>query len=451
MLLNEVGQEQADWYLIAKDGSLAVRVSDGLCVGEDESGLLLLNPKATEAQIQFSVDSSGCLRLQPAAEHCALLSPEREYCTSFRVEPYRGLSLWLPHNELALANDLQGITQQYNELPLTLVTTMQSDTASSLPGRGQANVHTEAFGIAPAPANMRAADELLERESLVPLLDSPIERIPEPQQRPDPLDLREPFTEAHPFVEPEPETAPGDAETLITQLPYGFDADDFTTSQPATVRATQAGHTHRLGRSSRITVVAAVILTGVAAGLFAAKVDLVEFPLGAAKPRTAFNPATPRLVLLSEAQPAATIAPEAVSSNAPTSAPIVPLPAPDITPATPTTGPKAKTARTPAVASVYRTDLANASELFDQGFITAPAQRNTVAILQRILAEDPAHAEAVSLLERCAERMLDAAVQAEQHGLDFEARNLLEEVMAFYPEHPKATNLWQRWVATQDV
>lgn len=448
MLLKEVSREHADWYVIAKDGNLTAKVSAGLCIGEDGSRLLLLNPTPSEALVKFQVDSWGRLEIQPASDDYILLSPQRNYCNSYKVEPYQGLTLWLPNNALDLANDLQGTTKQRDDLPLTLVPNTQ--TTRALPNQDQPNAgeyahenagESEEISLQPVPeAVVEPIPEAIPGISLgpiaealpepdladydaneqlsIPVLDSPIERIPEPDPH----------------------------ETLITELPYGFGPRSLNTTQTEVVPIF-AERSRGVGKSSsRITLIAAVILVGIAAGLLAAKLELIKNPLQLAEPRTAFNPATPRLVLLSETAPKPVAAPATRDAS-----PTVPA-VPEGTPATPATRPLTPAPSGPATpTSVYRTDIADATALFDAGFITAPAERNTVAILNRILEQDPEHPEAISLLKRCADRMIDAAVEAEHHGLEFEARNLVEEVMAFYPQHEQAEDLWQQWTAAQGV
>ena len=435
MLLKEVGQEHADWYLIAKDGNLTAKVSAGLCIGEDEFGLLLLNPTPNQALIRFDVDQWGRLQIEPASAGFVLLSPQRNHCANYQLEPFQGLALWLPNNQFDLANNMLAATKQYDDLPVTLVPKPSAPSPKGTRGpasRGPApreaddnlavDLIDEALGTPVLDEILSEEPENLVQEAPIPVLDSPIERVPEPAA----------------------------SETLITQLPYGFEPKGFTTTHAVAVTVAESQHHQARRRSYRVTAVVGVILAGVAAGLLAAKLDLVEFQLPAAEPRTAFNPATPRLVLLSEAQIDTPDAP-AISAALESPDSAVAITPPETTPATPASRPVATAPSGQATASVYRTDLADAEALFHEGFITAPGQRNSVAILQRILGEDPTHPEATSLLKRCADRMINAAVQADEHGLNFEARNLVEEVMAFYPAHEQAQNLWQRWTEPQEA
>jgi hypothetical protein len=95
-----------------------------------------------------------------------------------------------------------------------------------------------------------------------------------------------------------------------------------------------------------------------------------------------------------------------------------------------------------------QTSLSKARDFMAKGFITAPPDRNAVMHLQLALYKDPTNAEALELMSIAAQRVLAAAVEGHQAGLEYEARNLLEELLAFHPEHAEANRLWREWVTT---
>ena len=64
-----------------------------------------------------------------------------------------------------------------------------------------------------------------------------------------------------------------------------------------------------------------------------------------------------------------------------------------------------------------------------------------------MLNADPENKEAVALMGQAADKLVDAAVEAHEQGSSFEARNLIEEVRAFHPQHAKANEYWQRWTS----
>ncbi len=93
--------------------------------------------------------------------------------------------------------------------------------------------------------------------------------------------------------------------------------------------------------------------------------------------------------------------------------------------------------------------LERAREALEQGRITYPPGSNAVALLRDLLNERPGHPQAVAMLGECTARLIDAAVQAHQAGLDYEARNTLEEVLGFNPDSARARQLWREWVGTR--
>lgn len=111
---------------------------------------------------------------------------------------------------------------------------------------------------------------------------------------------------------------------------------------------------------------------------------------------------------------------------------------PDATPAV--GGPRA------ADMEAFTEELARARELLDAGHITYPPDDNAVALLTRIMEREPGHAQALALLGECTTRLIDAAVEAREQGLDYQARNLLEEVRGFNPDNERANRLWQEWI-----
>lgn len=93
--------------------------------------------------------------------------------------------------------------------------------------------------------------------------------------------------------------------------------------------------------------------------------------------------------------------------------------------------------------------LIRARELMDAGYITYPPEDNAVAYLERLLATDPDHPRAMAMLDEATRELIDAAVRAHDQGLDFQARNTLEEVFGFNPDSQRAHRLWREWVGTE--
>jgi len=95
---------------------------------------------------------------------------------------------------------------------------------------------------------------------------------------------------------------------------------------------------------------------------------------------------------------------------------------------------------------LFAAELARARELLEAGYITYPPNDNAVAVLSRIMAREADHPEALALLGECTSRLIDAAIDARQQGMQYQARNLLEEVRGFNPDNERANRLWQEWM-----
>lgn len=131
----------------------------------------------------------------------------------------------------------------------------------------------------------------------------------------------------------------------------------------------------------------------------------------------------------------------------PVAVPLVPidldgLPPPRLLPA-----PAVAAAEESAAAAepVFAAELGRARELLEAGYITYPPDDNAVAVLIGILQRQPGHAEAMAMLGECTTRLIDAAIEAREQGLAYEARNLLEEVRGFNPDNERANRLWREW------
>jgi hypothetical protein len=95
----------------------------------------------------------------------------------------------------------------------------------------------------------------------------------------------------------------------------------------------------------------------------------------------------------------------------------------------------------PAVAA----GLARARAYLEQGFITQPKEGNAVMELSIILWQDPSNQAAFDLMGEATTRLIDAAVEAHAAGFEYEARNLIGEVLGFNPQHPQANAYKRQW------
>jgi len=92
--------------------------------------------------------------------------------------------------------------------------------------------------------------------------------------------------------------------------------------------------------------------------------------------------------------------------------------------------------------------LAIARQRLEAGRITYPPGDNAVALALAVLRDHPGHPGAMALLGRCTAQLLEEARAHRAAGRGYEARNTLEELLGFNPEHPEARRLWDEWVGT---
>jgi len=172
-----------------------------------------------------------------------------------------------------------------------------------------------------------------------------------------------------------------------------------------------------------------------------------------------------------QAEPAATSPAEPVAGSGPEPASglsIVPLKRPatalrllpvpgDVVAAGPEAGASAgpdapAAAATPAAATADAPPagprLAAARQHLEAGRVTYPPGDNAVALALAVLRDHPGHPEAMDLLGRCTVQLLEEARAHREAGRSYEARNVLEELLGFNPEHPEARRLWAEWVGT---
>ncbi len=90
-----------------------------------------------------------------------------------------------------------------------------------------------------------------------------------------------------------------------------------------------------------------------------------------------------------------------------------------------------------------------AARYFEQNALTLPPGNNVVSTAQNMLLLDKHNSDAVRWITRTADLMVQKADTAATSGNTFEARNLIEDVLAFAPDHARANALWLQLAAEQ--
>jgi len=117
----------------------------------------------------------------------------------------------------------------------------------------------------------------------------------------------------------------------------------------------------------------------------------------------------------------------------------------------PTTTEQPGTTRTPIRSAepdpIVEKYLASARLYLEEGYVIEPAPDGRTAIdeISQALFRDPVNQEALNLMTAAAESVLLDAKATYDAGFEYEARNILEELLAFHPEHPEGNQIWQQW------
>ncbi len=89
--------------------------------------------------------------------------------------------------------------------------------------------------------------------------------------------------------------------------------------------------------------------------------------------------------------------------------------------------------------------LGEVTALLANGYLTWPPEGNAVTVLNRVLAQAPNDPRALELRETLAETLLAEARAAHADGFEESAERMLEQILAFHPEYGPALVLASRW------
>ena len=89
--------------------------------------------------------------------------------------------------------------------------------------------------------------------------------------------------------------------------------------------------------------------------------------------------------------------------------------------------------------------MLRARKLLQEGFITEPANNNTVALLTDVLSLQPGHPEATELLSQAANRLADIASEAHAAGLTSEALSFIQMAISINPDNQLWLQLRDEW------
>ena len=389
-------QPIGNWYLFIGDG-ICLKVSSDLVLGEDEKGLVVLNPKqAGYGLLKIRKDDDGRLLLKNISRR-HVLDWQKGSATMVGGEfaLVAGSKIVLPNNELYLNHEMQ---------------------------RGQVSAHIIVQESEPAVEQVEVLVEVIP-EALADKVVGP-KRI-------------EPATELKPAAEPVI------AEKLL---------DQEICAEPRVPQAPAAETVASSGNNRTVLIAVAVslcLVIGVLIGTWSSKPGS-EPPAIVETPQPLTSPAEPAEIISVETPIAQSMVPESTPAEMvvvepitiePESEPVIELE----TAAEPEAVAETDLVELVAVDPAVAAGLARARAYLEQGFITQPKEGNAVMELSNILWQDPSNQAAFDLMGEATTRLIDAAVEAHAAGFEYEARNLIGEVLGFNPQHPQANAYKRQW------
>ncbi len=386
-------QPNGNWYLFIGDG-ICLKVSSDLVLGEDDEGLVVLNPKqAGYGLLKMRRDDAGRLLLKNISK-CHVLDWQTGTVTMVGGEfaLVAGSKVVLPNNELYLNHEMQR-----GQVSARIV--MQE----SEPVVEQVEVLVEVIPESEAKTEVRQENPEPDPIASEQLLDHEV--------------FEEPLVQKIPA--PEVDSAEGDNRLVLIGLAVGLCLVvglliSTWPSSPISEEPVIVAADVPLAVDQQIPLQAEPVPTEVLPAETAETQSTQTEP--AVTEVVIFEPAT---VETTSGEPE-TVEPEKVEASSLNSG-----------------------AADPAVTA----GLERATAYLQQGFITQPEGGNAVQELSTILWQDPTNKEAFDLMGEATTRLIDAAVEAHAAGFEYEARNLIEEVLGFNPQHPQANAYKQAWVS----
>lgn len=441
---NRADHRTQDWFLIACDGDLVLKLAQDLMIGEDERGQTVLSPAREDALLRITSEH-GCLTLQAMAMDWTFSEDgglSRQHLTF--VE---GLTLRLnfPSSSLILTPDFQTGARARADREIHL---MPTTTPTLTLSRVDEPVTLIEPALLPAPelpvseivestagaAEALAADELLieqaaEQARVAATFSQWDHQIPDEE----PEELEEPQAPMPALV---PATVATAAESAA-QPPATTAV--FEELPAAEVQLPVVRRTH--GPLSGL-IAAAALLAPMCLFLADASKLGIDFPLSNYRPLNETAQVTgsversPLQQQTMEESVAVASAPPVESAVESTVAAAAPAPVPAEQPV-------------PAVDDeaqlLIDSLLAEAKAFYDAGLIVTPVQANAVSNLTQVLSIDPRNEEGLRLMYLSAVTLIEEAEAAHAAGDNYLARNLVEDVLGFHPEFDDARALLDSW------
>jgi hypothetical protein len=489
---NRADYRTQDWFLIACDGDLVLKLAQDLMIGEDERGQTVLSPAREDALLRVTSEN-GCLTLQATAMDWTF--SEEGGLSVQHLKFVEGLTLKLsfPSSTLILTPDFQAgaqtradreirlmptetpaLTLTRVDEPVTLIepallTAPVSEFSESNPApvSAQESDNQHDLEIEEASAAALAADALTNWDHQIPdeQLQLADEQLGPADEQVPPIDALMTYEVRVARTEPEAITAEAAAKPEPNLEPEA-EPEVSVTAEVGTLPSPAAQRHRPLSG----LIAAATLLTPMALYLVEDHKLGVDFPLTNYLPITesSSSETTPvgrvnhSIVARAGSRPANNGARPNGSlgdSNPARGKPTLeesmqPLQAPIPT--------ERKTSNDDALTKIDApsTDgtqqlliaslLAEAKAFYNAGLIVTPTQANTVSHLSQVLSIDPINEEGLRLMYLSAVTLIKEAEAAHAAGDNYLARNLAEEVLGFHPEFDDARVLLDSWTRVPD-
>ncbi len=441
---NRADYRTQDWFLIACEGDLVLKLAQDLLIGEDERGQTVLSPARENALLRVTSEH-GCLTLQAMAMDWTFSEDgglSRQHLTF--VE---GLTLKLsfPTSSLILSPDFQAGPSTKVDREIRLLPT---ETPALTLTRVDEPVILIEPALLPAPeaanADQLNADQLFELEieeaaaqlKATEALTRWDHQIPDEEESPHPAaavrpEVREPQALTPEAPQPHvPESTDQEAATsaLFEELP---------TRAPGLRRRTHRPLAGLIAATALLTPMYLFLVDGHKLG--------IDFPL------TNYRPLDESVQVSGTIERVPQPAINTVSSDVPTTD--AASEADSVLPVQPSVpiqrepeAPVANEQQHLLIASL----LAEAKAFYDAGLIVTPIEANAVSHLTQVLSMDPTNEKGLRLMYLSAVTLIEEAQAAHEAGDNYLARNLVEEVLGFHPEFDDARALLDSWSRTPE-
>jgi len=416
------------WHVIWGNSHLTLRIQSGSCVGEDEFGELRFGVPPEGCCIEFTIDDQDNLWISTVGNSYQIDMGAGETVVRVRVEP--GAQIALPNNLLYISSSIRRTTSSGVLVKLT-----------AAPPSNFEMVANADYGQDPLFDRQPRLNELIETPELNPELSGGFgdERSA----------ANEPVQEtAFAQVERKPPykwflLGPLIVVAIFVATPTSIEMEpNLTTSSFGLAPAAPAPGSQVPGTRQHVD-----LLNTLDQVLVNADPDdhsVMDFAADAFKAVLLSDPLNARAQEgLANIQEQRDVTAEGDLAPLPSAGQL----AGTVEDKVEITEPSSKVLRSASSTSA-RTTLLRAEELLYDGDIIAPRGNNAVALIRRILEQDPESTYAKRLLAQCADRLVTMAKRARANAMNYEARNLLEEVLAFYPDHRVARKLWIEWVGS---